>query len=1046
MDRFATKTDAEREDEEATHLVRPSPKIKPPRRDKRRNDLHPEDDADTEDNNSDPDMSLNYKGVTTASSVAARFLVSRIQPSSDPKEEVIQAWTKDDGKPVRITEKTLKENPSKYTDKPPKEEPKEGAPKGTPKPSEQSEGSKKDSPPTKDEKFFADASRALRDQAKNDPELDGILRDTKPGGQLDGFAKNNPNFRLDQLFKGRKFPSGIETVGDLVSAGKAKPSAGGRPNKAPEKVPESPKDKPKGDEPELDDPVVEKLLSRLETDDRLRARLGLPPKAEQKSEPKSEPKPESRSEPESEPAKDSKPTKKAPKEPSESKEPQRREVSEEEHTSILNHASRVLPKDAFQSLGALHPDDLAQVTKFYQKASASIPDGSSVQKLMEAGSKFYTLNPSKVRPPETAKNAQGEDKPWGELTSQEQDEAMTTHRNLVIARSLALREHIGNSLVRSVKAPPTLARHFSDFLLNKPENETVEQRQSRAEKMADSMFSAALSGEAEEVSDGDIKKMLKGIAKDPAAQTIAVAFLQGRDYQKARSRFLDSGSPDAITEHQSPREISLRLTEAVDFLRDQSKKYPKLTAMVRDPGDLFRKRVVEKLRLVAPEKYPAVLKRVQQDEVDEYRTNRKRWGAEHVKLTESLGKLERERERLEESSKKQLNQAQKEYDKAVEKAQKAYDRAFAKAKASPYREAPGQDLGADAFEKAMREAEKAREKALKQIEAWQKKHLGENKRQSDELAATQAIYERHEPQPPPHYEPQPGEKLHRGKPRPEDDVWGDSLKLAALRVAARFSFSTFAFGEAMDKSSHDRKAVYWGVPVDREGITPYPDWQQAHQRDLDNTALDGILRSAQDWLKVPVLSSAVDGIVRDTQLRAALDLAIRTHEDGRYSVGFHPTVYNHLLAKLAGIPDTETLTTVREASDESVYARTGENTVMRTASAQIRSFAARVAANHPELAYDLMDLASKVAQDEDKPKDKKEDDKEDGKPFPGAAKPFGEKDAQEQQAEPEKETQEQQAKQADYKALRAAVIHTAAMNPQNRAAFAPVLNLIKKLG
>jgi hypothetical protein len=171
----------------------------------------------------------------------------------------------------------------------------------------------------------------------------------------------------------------------------------------------------------------------------------------------------------------------------------------------------------------------------------------------------------------------------------------------------------------------------------------------------------------------------------------------------------------------------------------------------------------------------------------------------------------------------------------------------------------------------------------------------------------------------------------------------------------------------------------------------------------------------------------------------------------------HPRIYNHLLAKLAGTSDAQdTLLTVREASDGSVYARTrestatGETTSMKP-SAEIRAYAARIASTHPEIAFDLTNLSTKVAEEEkkkeeDKPKDKEEDK---GKPFPGAAAPFGKKEAaecdKEKEAEGQDEPKEQQTKQA-YAALRASVIHTAALNPQLRAALTPALRLIKQNG
>lgn len=60
----AKKTESEKEDDESERLVRPSPKKKPPRKDKRRERVHVKDpDVDTGDRGDDKDLSLNYKRV-----------------------------------------------------------------------------------------------------------------------------------------------------------------------------------------------------------------------------------------------------------------------------------------------------------------------------------------------------------------------------------------------------------------------------------------------------------------------------------------------------------------------------------------------------------------------------------------------------------------------------------------------------------------------------------------------------------------------------------------------------------------------------------------------------------------------------------------------------------------------------------------------------------------------------------------------------------------------------------------------------------------------
>lgn len=60
MRRFSTKSDSEKEQEEADRLRRKSPEKKPPRHDKQRNRVDVEDD---DLDNDDDDLSLNYKDI-----------------------------------------------------------------------------------------------------------------------------------------------------------------------------------------------------------------------------------------------------------------------------------------------------------------------------------------------------------------------------------------------------------------------------------------------------------------------------------------------------------------------------------------------------------------------------------------------------------------------------------------------------------------------------------------------------------------------------------------------------------------------------------------------------------------------------------------------------------------------------------------------------------------------------------------------------------------------------------------------------------------------
>ncbi len=295
------------------------------------------------------------------------------------------------------------------------------------------------------------------------------------------------------------------------------------------------------------------------------------------------------------------------------------------------------------------------------------------------------------------------------------------------------------------------------------------------------------------------------------------------------------------------------------------------------------------------------------------------------------------------------------------------------------------------------------------------------------------------------------------------------VQKTASRVALRFAFSSCETLGAMGSSSTPmpREALYHGIapyPKGNEGFAPYVPWTQVHQRDLGPADSTKLLTAARDWLKQSVLSVSVEGIVRDTQLRAALDLSIQTLEDGRYSGAIQPNLYNELLAKLAGESVDETLLTVREASNATFsYAETADKeTHPMKASAEIRDFAIKAASTHPELAYDLNALASRVAQEEQmqqeeqvkqaklfekkeetqeeqakqaklfekKPESEKKDDDKGDK---GDSKPPWLKDKIEKEA-------------ASYQTLRSTIIHTAASDPVAKQILLPVLQTIQKLG
>lgn len=258
----------------------------------------------------------------------------------------------------------------------------------------------------------------------------------------------------------------------------------------------------------------------------------------------------------------------------------------------------------------------------------------------------------------------------------------------------------------------------------------------------------------------------------------------------------------------------------------------------------------------------------------------------------------------------------------------------------------------------------------------------------------------------------------------------------------------------------DRTSVYWGAepyPKGHEGFeNPYPAWQQAHARDLGESDYNAVLKTAREWLQSPVLKGKTEGMIPDIRMRAALDLAIRTTASGKYSVGFHPDVYNTLLARLAGVSGEETLQTIR--ASESLYHPQRERNNMR-ASARIRKYATTLAAEHPEISFDLLDLAGKIAEDEQAQQgqgqqqkqgqdqqgqgqqDQGQQQKQGGEMPPALKEHLEEKKKEEGQGQ-----QDQGQSKEAYVQLKSACMEAARKNPNQRALLMPMLRVIKQHG
>jgi hypothetical protein len=159
-------------------------------------------------------------------------------------------------------------------------------------------------------------------------------------------------------------------------------------------------------------------------------------------------------------------------------------------------------------------------------------------------------------------------------------------------------------------------------------------------------------------------------------------------------------------------------------------------------------------------------------------------------------------------------------------------------------------------------------------------------------------------------------------PSSELDITSIRSRLnVALGRKSRTPYSSYLdlnnqMGTTMPLRNHLQKtALYHGIDPSKNGVNPYVGWEQAQVRSLGPDDFNTLLASANTWLKSPVLSQATEGMVSDSRFRAALDLAIRDTESGRYSSVVDSNLYNMLLAKLVSKDKTRTLPIIHQASN-----------------------------------------------------------------------------------------------------------------------------------
>ncbi len=1139
MDLWATKDPYELETEETERLVRPAPKVKPPRHDRRRDTVDDvcDPDIDTDpDIARDKDLSLNFKNIggsmhPMALRVARRFRAdidrSSVEHASETKHpehpdddesksELINVVRKEDGKHVQVSEETLKgPDGSKY--ELPEEHKGDEATKGDEgkAPEEANKGEDKGDQgkkPVKDNAFYGRAHQQLREMGEKDPKFESLLKVFKdPTNALHNIGKEAPDTPLTKFLRGHTFPEGIETFGDLQKAlesappapakgkGKGKPgpesppaqaAPGKEPDKGPGKTlplpgkqPEEPKEpaeepfeekpgdynyggpsseqkqdlaqwvKDKGhtrkdfkewvdkqktvtqdkegrplfpsggkgkkrklpfeelpfkeqlqykeqfeNESRLEENVKElkNLAKNPETRTLLRELANPESKLRRRIE--QEARDEDRDLDESDIQKSipefanvelpkgitnvQELLKATDKYFAPPPEPERSKPTKEEKIRAEEAVNETFPKEIAEQIEAmdLHPHDAGFLVAAYHQAMSKPVSSKNVHKLVEAlSSGGYNVDPEKMEPPSKVK-IHGEVKSFEELTPEDQAEAFAQSKMQILAASFAARRRVSEEL-ESKGLPERVAGQIAHTMLTAGDKEIPDDAVDQFYK--ESLATAPPARELK--TPKQVKDLLDAVGDDQNARKMVVAYLQAHDYAAARSKFLtpkDSLRPtasdnDRISEWDDPSLTAKKIERASVYLQERQKAYPR-DARVRDTAMDFRNRVIDRLKYLSPEKVPFIRAFIHKHEVEEYEANDKVYQKD-----------------------------QKAYREALEK-EKKHDREPA---GHPYREPAG-----DSVEERLRK---------------------------------KGIHAPRRPVPPPGYDAskEPNEEKGKGIWKLWDKIFSEENKSPAKtasvkrvlarflvpdlaeRVALRYAFATFSSYSALKtmgqpSSDSTRTAVYWGQEP-YEDTAAYPAWTQLQARDFDKKDFEGLLASAREWLTLPVLGRSIQGWVPDVQVRAALDLALRDHEGGKYAAGVYPTVYNELLARLTGVKSATPMLQGRTTAIGSTYGAPSEEVRTMKASVQARLFASRAAAatRDAELPFDLIGFADHLAAEE-------------------AQEP---QEKQEEKGEKEKQAAIRIATDALTKShtLRSLIIRQAARHPEAREAFLPLLQNIK---
>jgi len=628
----ATKNHQQRQDEEAARLVRPNPKVKPPRRDLRRERVQ---EPDPDAKKPDKDISKNFKDIGGS-------LIQRVVQGAKDR---IPAKSRETGEIVNISPETLKEKPNLYEAVDPAEAESKSPDKPVEEKGESGEVEKPKTDAPDKEEFYSKAGDAFREMAKDNPGLKQKLRQfTTPGAFFHGMVKENPEFPADKFFPNMKLPEGVQTIADVQKAMEAKPKP---PGKKPPKGEVAPKDEPKSETKPNEEAPPKAEEGNQDANEP--AEEGSDKKAPAApSEPEDAPEDDEGSEDFDESEDDEDESEDAESEDDEEEpevkqevseaqkagisEPQRPEPSELDQQEALSLLLHAFPAETAAQYSSMHPQDVKTLVRDYNAAKM----GVKVKDAGEFASKvsgFYETDPNKIKPPTEWRTKDGGKVAFDSLPPDEKSVAMRQHQMRILALSLAAKDALTKKfsqispLTDKPRIPEKLASILATSMLKKTSPE-------RADKFAHAIYRSTLKISAQEgpqpIKDAAIKNTLAQIKGNPVALKAAKAYFQANDYETVKNKYLNTQSPDQISERDSPKGIAQGLVKASDFFKKRNALYGD-DHEIHPSQRLFRTRVMDKLRALDPQKAEKVQGLLGKVDANEYKDLHSKWESKHKK-------------------------------------------------------------------------------------------------------------------------------------------------------------------------------------------------------------------------------------------------------------------------------------------------------------------------------------------------------------------------------------------------------------------------------